>query len=344
LFLGANYHKGYKRRRKRKTKGEIDVEKDKFMPGDDRRRSMNSAAAGAAGIVVARTGSRARAEVRDLDSEKPRRRRRRERGSDEDSLIDKKGPFIVSDPDKHRRRRGDSGRERKSRHNGEEIVVIADRTKVRETSRAPPRPPPVDPRGSERQYREEVKIRASSRAPPPPTTRSTPRPPSTDPSQRKYTMEDIIFTQEPGRSIVTSRPPTAPPPVYEAQYPVEEDEIVVIEEHTVPRRKNRGYERREYPIVEDITPVEDHRARERSRARPPPPPPSGFSSIPGEGEEKRERARGYRRNHSESGSGVGSASDSGFDEKDGNLKGRRDRDREIHRLYRRPEVGSDRGD
>lgn len=359
-----------------------------------------------AGIGVAAAASR--------DSEKQRRRRRhknREARSDEISLIDDR---VVSPPirdsEKQRRHRSekDRGGERRvrkaKRYDEDEIVVLTDRT----------RPPPTDPRrsGRDRVYRDEEivviqendRVRAPSR-PPPPVQRTTPRPPSTDPSQRKYTMEDIIFTADPGgRSRAASRtpgsgtgergasrvpppppsgfddrpraasrapppPPSAfdvdlegrlgsraasrpppPPPAYEArrsgsgpQYPVEDE--IAVEEETVrsPRRRERDYERKQYPIViEDISvPLEDHRPRAASRA--PPPPPSGFSSNRGGG------GRGYRRDRSsESGSDSGSASDSGFDEardaRDGNLKGRRDRDREVHRLYQRGEGKRERRD
>lgn len=402
----TNYQKGYKRRRKHKARGEMDAEKGDFVQGDDGRGNINPAALGlGAGIGVAAAASR--------DPEKQRRKRRhknREPRSDEVSLIDER---VVSppirDPEKHRRHRSEKDRigerrvRKSKRYDEDEVVVLTDRT----------RPPPTDPRRSKREkvYRDEEivviqdhdRVRAPSRPPPPPVQRTTPRPPSTDPSQRKYTMEDIIFTADPGgrsraasrtpgsgigergasrapppppssfddRPRATSRapppPPSAfdidlegrlgsrgasrpppPPPAYEArrsgsgpQYPVE-DEIVVEEEMVrSPRRRERDYERKQYPIVvEDISvPLDDHRPRGASR--PPPPPPSGFSSNRGGG-------RKYRRDRSESRSGSGSASDSGFDEardaRDGNLKGRRDRDREVHKLYQRREGERERRD
>lgn len=337
VTTGANYKTPFKRRRKRKTRGEADAEKGEFVQGDDGRGHINPA------VLAAAAASR--------DPEKlkrERRRRHREPRSDEEVLVDdRRNPEKVS-------------RRRRKRHEGGETFVVSDRSKTQtrpEIIVDPPgytAPPIVDPRrmGPEGRYSgddgDEIvvvedhdgpRIRGSSRAPPPMTTRQPLRAPSADPSQREYTMEDIIFTQAPGRSQgsrAASRPP--PPPASAdprrshsgPQFPVE-DEIVVEEDHErEPRRKNRGYERREYPIIEDISALENSRLRGGYRpAPPPPPPPSGFSSNPGVKQYRRDRSA------SESGSGIGSARDSGFDERDGNLKGRRDRDREAHVPYAR---------
>lgn len=322
---GANYQTAFKRRRKRKARGEADAEKGEFVQGDDGRGNINPA------VLAAAAPSRDPEKLR-----RERRRRHREPRSDEEIVVQDH-----RDPEKQ-------GRRRRKRHGGGETFVIPDRSKAKarpEIIVQPPAGPSIVDlrrREPERRYPDDEvvviedhngPVRGNSRGPP----RQAPRAPSTDPSQRKYTMEDIIFTPTPGRSHAGSRAASRPPPppsAFEApQYPVEDDEVIVEEDHVrEPRRKNRGYERREYPIVEDISPVFEHsRMREGHRpAPPPPPPPSGFSSHPGVKQYRRERSV------SESGSGLGSASDSGFDERqtrDGNMKGRRDRDREAHVPY-----------